>query len=205
VFQLPTSCPANSCGHRACTGDLEFGYITATSKYKEKYHTNQAAFKKEFWIFTKDWERLGCKDEGDTFSAYVIDPISKEFQPENPAIGGQILTKCTTAKAGLDPSRLRPQLETSAMTWHGACVLIVRIWLREAVAVAARTCSLEDSIFLLLGWDPTTFLLDVHSLANNSCNAVTIAGRTKAYVGRASRPEAKWGTVLEFRPTDCAR
>ena len=57
VIQQIVGCPANSCGHKACSGELEFGYITAPALYKDKFHDKKTAFQDTFWIFAKDWRR----------------------------------------------------------------------------------------------------------------------------------------------------
>jgi hypothetical protein len=62
-FQLPTSsCPAGSCGQKACMGDLQFAYLTAPESAPKYFDGAMSpAFQDQFWMFAKEWSKMGCK------------------------------------------------------------------------------------------------------------------------------------------------
>jgi hypothetical protein len=93
--------------------------ISGVATLQDKYHTGKAAFQDAFWVFAKDWKKLGCESDDATFNAYVINPTTNVFQPDA-AKSAPIATKCVSIKAGIDPNtgiRGRKELQTSSLTF----------------------------------------------------------------------------------------
>ena len=109
-IKFSNKCPAGSCGKgNKCEGELAFGYLTAKGVHAAHYHDNEAGFSNHFWIFQKDWSKMGCND-AKTFQSYIYNPDGKM------AAQGPILSRCAGRGDGKDPNTQEP---TSYMDWPG--------------------------------------------------------------------------------------